>query len=1379
MAAEIRNHMARTPASDRTFSGVQSKKVGEAKVTESFLRGRLPRTYAWVRTASGRAQRVTILFDSGASHCFMSPRVSQALTLVPNQAAGPATLLTSNEQEVACEGEVSNVQVLMGRYRQRMPFVVADIGRDDIILGGEILEMHEGGFGPAGSGMYKLVVDGVEYLIPLIGEHSTGTQGNAKRITGTKRILKLFRDYGEHMFTGEIRRAMTDGLSEQERDAQGCRDGATVPSGVSASEGVSASGSVSGRSVQLKKYLRQKRKTQATVRRMKDEQAALQEKSDTVKADLIAEFPDVFCKPTSLPPLRWENHRMEVLPGSKMPMARGLPLMSEAELEATNVWLKEMLSKGWIQPSLAPYASRFFFVPKPNGKGLRGVCDFRAINAITKKVLPSLPLFENVVTQLDGARFFSALDLTEMFYQIRVEPSDIEHTAFRTAVGCYEYLVTPMGTTPSVGTAMNTMQQALQHCVSLPGEQAPSNPRVKPPIPPQDGFPDDGGWKELDYHSALGSYCVVFVDDILIYSKTFEDHVRQLRQLCLTLRQHHMYLNPDKCKLCQVEVEYLGNMIGREGIRPTTAKTETLETWPSPENVTELKSFLGLLGFCRRYIADLAQISAPLNGLLKKGAAWHWGAEQQKAFDKLKRRISSTPVLAIPSGAAELVLRCDASREAMGAALYQRDDQGYLQPVEFKSKGFAEAQKRLAAHDREGLALLFALKSFRHFLLGREFQVQTDNAALSQILTSRDMSDLYSRWYWKIAEFPGMKLAHRAGRKLYCADALSRRREGTDEAGNPFFVEPGELFRLIGKEDVSGAGKPAAEFGPKVKGPAQCINDRTGQVHVQLVRDDSRHYTLKVTNATDCSQASTVVDVDQVCAKSGAFQRFELASEFLTTAQSQWSALYEADAEFSSIWAAGGDVQWGYFTHNKLLYKESPTGPRLCVPLGANKVPLLEQVHDSRMAAHCGRHRTLARATAAFYWPGMYGDVIRYVESCHRCQIAKGERRAEMGNPQALSVPEEPWQVIHMDWISGFEPSPEGYDAILVFVDSLTSMVHLQPCRKTDTARETAQHFIHNVVRLHGMPATVVSDRDVRLRAHFWRALQDRLGTELRFTTAHAPNSNGKVERVNAVLGDLLRALCSHSGKDWAQHLDLAEFAINGSTTSATGLTPFFANYARELRTPADLGQPRFDAPAADEFADAMFATITHTRDMLERAKRKYNKQLAKRRRTPEVFRAGEKVLLSTRNLNLKYAKRKLTSKFVGPFKVLQAPEKATNSNVVWLQTPRALKIHMPINVKNIRRYKERPPELGGPANFVPEPLMVDGHEAYEVEEILAERTSRAKKPQVLVKWVGFDVLDATWEPLANMPPLVVKGWRTLQQKLSAQDCDSDDDDSD
>ena len=622
-AADIRNQ--------RNFDrNVKDAREGEARVTESFLRGRLPRTYAWVRTPSGRAERVTILFDSGASHCFMHPSIQKALGLTADRSAGPSKLLTSNEQEVPCEGEVGNIQVMAGKYRHRMDFIVADIGRDDIILGGEVLEMQEAGYGPAGSGTYRLVANGVEYLIPLIGASDGVKRSEVKTVKGTKKILKLFRQHSTHMFMGEIRRSETqqtvsqhetaarseqstatvvsdEVLRRQEEGAQSYKEGRTgekaqaadaaeISTAADSHQECSQSGKDSAsetsgsRSALHKKRRRRWHRTQQLILQMQKEQAALQERSDKVKEELVAEFPDVFQEPESLPPLRWENHRMELLPDSKLPVPRGLPRMSAAELEETSRWLKEMLAKGWIRPSLAPYASRFFFVPKPNGKGLRGVCDFRAINAITKKVLPSLPLFENVVTQLDGAQFFSAVDLTSMFYQIRVEPSDVEHTAFRTAVGCYEYLVTPMGTTPSVGTAMNCMQQLLQHCISLPGETAPSNPRQKPPIPPQEGFPTDEGWKELEYHSALGSYCTLFIDDILIYSKTFEDHVRQLRQLCMTLRQHKMFLNPAKCNICQVEVEYLGNLIGRAGVRPTAQKTQALEQWPTPQNVTELKS---------------------------------------------------------------------------------------------------------------------------------------------------------------------------------------------------------------------------------------------------------------------------------------------------------------------------------------------------------------------------------------------------------------------------------------------------------------------------------------------------------------------------------------------------------------------------------------------------------------------------------------------------------------------------------------------------------------------------------------------------------------------------------------------------------------------
>ena len=378
-----------------------------------------------------------------------------------------------------------------------------------------------------------------------------------------------------------------------------------------------------------------------------------------------------------------------------------------------------------------------------------------------------------------------------------------------------------------------------------------------------------------------------------------------------------------------------------------------------------------------------------------------------------------------------------------------------------------------------------------------------------------------------------------------------------------------------------------------------------------------------------------------------------------------------------------------------------------------------------------------------------------------------------MGDPRTLEAPQLPWQNVHMDWLSGIPPDKEGRDTILVFIDALTGMVHLQACKKTDTSKDTARHFVHNVVRLHGMPEVVVSDRDIRLRANFWRALQARLGVDLRFTTRHNPNANGKVERINLVLADVLRSLCSFSGQDWSENLDLAEFAINGAENSATGMSPFKANTGRDPPVPADVGKPARDTPAAAEFADAMFATVLHARDSLERAKRKYEAQLQQERRPAEVFAAGESVLLDTKTLDLRMQARKLTSRFVGPFKVLEPPHnhRPANPNCVYLETPTSLKIHMPVNIKSVKRYHTRPARLGGPVDVIPEPLVVQGVDLWEVDEILAERLSTPKgrrktaKPehQVLVKWTGFHLLDATWEPLQNMPDAVIAKWRELQ----------------
>jgi hypothetical protein len=434
-------------------------------------------------------------------------------------------------------------------------------------------------------------------------------------------------------------------------------------------------------------------------------------------------------------------------------------------MEATRRIIDDFVRKGWIEPSMSPYGASIFFVPKPSGRGLRAVSDYRQINKITKKIPP-------------------------------VEPDDVPLTVMRTIYGMYQFKVCPMGMTGSVGTAMANMESIPSHVISLPGETLPVNPRVVPPLPEQPGFTADESWKLLQYHSALGSYCCVFIDDILIRSRTEEEHLRHLCQVCATLVQHKLYLNLEKCEIMKPQITYLGNIIGRYGTMPTKERTQAVRLWPTPMDVSDVRAFVGLCGSVCRWIPDFADLAAQLNLFLKKGEPCRWGESQELGFQELKVCCATPPMLAIPTQHDKLVVRTDASREAMGIAIYRRDAYGYLQPVEYKSNAFVYTQKKLPAHDRQCLALLYALKSFRHYLLHREFEVQTDNSAFSQVFSSRDLSDLYVRWYRKITEFSGMRIVHLPGRKMWCADALSRQRQSEEDDQRPFEVEPGELAKV-------------------------------------------------------------------------------------------------------------------------------------------------------------------------------------------------------------------------------------------------------------------------------------------------------------------------------------------------------------------------------------------------------------------------------------------------------------------------------------------------------------------------------------------------------------------------------------------------------
>ena len=913
-----------------------------------------------------------MLWDTGATHTIISPRIARSLGLQVSSSEGPTVLSMADDHQQECLGKVDNIQLLVGNFRTRLSVLVAEIGNDDVIIGNDILEARRGGLCKTRAGFWELFAHPVEMdevdptfnnliQVPLIRPLDAESD-DVQRITGVKKIRKFFREHASHMRMVMVRKVDCDepgksSPASQDGDAE--RFGEDDASGRNSGQPARQSSDFPRMRRALRRHLRRHAELNA---RVAEETKAMKIQGDQIKAELLQEFPDLFVESDKLPPMRWQNHRIQLEEDAQLPRARGLPKLSHAEIEETRNLIMKFLQRGWLVPSQASYGAPLFFVPKAGGKGLRAVADYREINKITKKILPSLPLMENILTEIEDSKFFSSLDCAHQFYQIRVEEKDVPLTSMRTVFGTYAWRVCPMGMTGSVGTAMSVMEAVLNHVISLPGETLPENKRTIPPLPAHlnPELTPDETWKLHRYHSALGSYCTVFIDDLLIHSKNHEDHLRHVKQICATLQQHKLYLNIDKCCFYQPEVVYLGNRIGRYGIRPTEERTEALRTWPTPKDISELRSFLGLCGFIRRWIPDFAQVASPLHALLKKGVQWDWTEQHDRAFDEMRIRCATPPVLAIPSRSDSLVVRCDASREAMGIALYRKDVRGLLQPIEYKSKAFAECQKKLPAHDRECLALLYALKSFRHFLLHKEFEVQTDNSALAQILTSRDLSDLYARWYDKISQFEGMKIVHRPGSKMYCADALSRRRS-TKQDDSPFEIEAGVLSKVSVKT-----------------------------ARLQLVRS-VEGACVKVTSS-DLSQATTV-KADEICGESAAFQAVTWENQNLQELQRDWPALYQQDPDLQDIWRAEGSERWSYFKLNGLLWKAGPSHARLCIPAGADKLPFLQAMHDSKTGGHLGERKTLAKMQDSYYWKGMYSDVVSYVRSCQICQLRRSNRQ--------------------------------------------------------------------------------------------------------------------------------------------------------------------------------------------------------------------------------------------------------------------------------------------------------------------------------------------------------------------------------------------------
>jgi hypothetical protein len=1410
---------------------------------------------------SDKPTKAKLLMDSGATTRFASEKwvLANGFSINPTHANWSVQVANSDTMQVT--GTV-DLEVMMQGFKQVIRFLVIPMAEDmDLIIGNDWLHKHKAvlsyehstvSFWHNGKRLIlqpNSTTQSVKRVHGPAGGMEADEEGDEANEKGNVQILsfakakKVIRDRDDwmvlqlHHVTGsedwtefQFMAAKAKMASPEEQEADIRRAIQRLKDEVAANQ--------------------QKNKVQPTDPQYKKDSEELDKK--VVK--LVAEWgTDMFR--TELPGIREIGEPMEAIPTQpgKGPITRGMFRYTQTEKEELQKHVTSLLKDGMIEPSRSPWAASALVVPKwnPDGtvKGWRLVIDYRLINAITVRFQYPMPRIDDVLDSVGGAKFFSSCDLTSGFWQLRLTDSDVPKTAFRTPTGLYQWRVLPMGLSNSPAVFQRTMSEVFQREFTRPD-----------------------GSKVI----AMGNFIQVYMDDLLIYSKTAEEHLAHLEFIFQALYEHGFYLNPKKCEFNKPEVRFLGHIISSEGCKVDPCKVETMNAWPEPTTGKEMYSFLGFANYFRQFIQDYATIAAPLHELVHyKKFGDVWTDLHQTCFGAIKLALANAPTLKMPDFQSPFEVIVDASNVAIGGVLLQDN-----QPVAYESKKLTDTQKRWTTTERELWAAVHALKTWRCYLQHPtfKFDLWTDhNPNIFFSTGNTPLSARQARWAELIAHY-NFQWRYKKG-KDNMADALSRlpevamamvlarlecyaietraqwqsreRQETITAAveeslrgnhpGGEQLTQGEDIIREVppqrqprrrgrpAKQTITGNERerverdaqvlppppplplppverpqPQLQPQPDTRGnagirvrfaepPEPIHSGRLPRAPTQVVVNLERTRGERQTRPTGLGGEQRIRQHPQPppppppCTPYGnpLPNQTEAPQSQTGTNRIRPSGFqpHAALTEFQSRLKDMGEDQWFVEHSSKEEYKwtKDPRGlwvdpkGRMVVPPGEMRTEVMEACHDSVFSGHFGRAKTEGLIGRMFYWPYMSQEIQKYVSDCDTCQRVKPNNRAPQGGLQPLPVAEGKWLDITVDMITELPCTIEGYDAILVFVDRLTKMVHFVPCKKTLDSKGFCQLFMENIVRLHGWPKRVVSDRGSIFTSHFTSAVAELQGWFRRHSSAYHPQSDGQTERVNRVLEDVLRSFVSTRQLEWRNFLPMAEFAVNNAIHPATHSSPFLLNYGVNPRHPeiAKLVEPLAEyilpqirevpagtaaadgitriiranvlqssimpekrpeaclmlrlwvttfreTPAATKFVRDMERAIRHTQFFLEAARQRM-RQSADRHRTVNVpLAVGDMVLLSTKNIKVQHGgSDKLFPRFLGPFRI----DHVVNPVAFRLELPAPMRIHPVFHASLLRKYKPRQAADGTPIHSAPPlPLILSDTTEFRVEMILGDR---------------------------------------------------------
>ncbi|CAF1177889.1 unnamed protein product [Rotaria sordida] len=846
---------------------------------------------------------------------------------------------------------------------------------------------------------------------------------------------------------------------------------------------------------------------------------------------------------------------------------------------------QKLLERGQIEESTSPWSSPIVLVKKKD-KTMRFCIDYRRLNAITIKDAFPLPRIDEIFDQLSDATYYTKFDFKSGYFQVPLSKEDRPKTAFSTRDNHYQFTVLPQGITNGPAT----FQRVINHILG------PTR------------------WK----------YALAYIDDVIIYSKTFEEHLSHLNEICTILKNARFRLNPEKCEIARTQTDYLGHRIKNGEIRPSPTNIHGLLNTRLPQTADEACKFVKAAEYYRKFIPNFSQIAEPLRKFVpttrtqrKKGqktiiTLTH---EEIKAFEQLKNFLTTDLVLRLPNNRFPFKVQTDASDEGIGAVLLQIYPEGD-RPIAYLSKKFTQAQRKWSPMEQECYAFICALDKWHNYLSGITFIWETDHKALTQLNKKAQINKRCERWRLKILEYD-FKVKYIPGSINLMPDYLSR--SPVEDAEE----DPDETTHLISKSTQTDISN---------------VNNHSSIVAAVETR------AMKLRNKTLNDISNTKLPSDSLNTSIEENRTTPFSIEELIQAQQ--------NDDYSKNILNNIKKYKNYMIKDNLLMRRlNPPVPY--VPQGDFRKTILQIYHDTAAnGAHFGRDKTIHKIKQRYFWPSMYKDINNYIKSCIPCAQFNPRRQKNPGTLRPIKPPEGVWQLVSMDFHGPITPtSQRGNKYIICLTDVLSKFVITKAVR--DNTAQTAIRFLkEDIISKFGTPRCILTDNGTHFTSTLMNELIKQIGSTHLYSTPYHPQTNGQVERYNSTMDAKIAALSNLRKTDWDDQLSFVTFNYNTSIHSSTKQIPFEMMYGRSPVLPFDHQDTNVTLSYDSEHVKKLQQFLSKLNEQAKlniiKNQQRYKQRYDINRSNPS-YNIGDLVLVKT--LNIRY---KFDIRYEGPFRIIQ-----------------------------------------------------------------------------------------------------------------------------